>query len=285
MASNVNLSKMDNVFKSHPQPHVLKDLLAQRRKMATDIIHNCIPAKILHFQALIAEENNPESIWYHETSSQPSYTDIKMIQPTRELQTSLKNESNEGKNITLPDDLIGNDKGVEEGVDSQGGNQNKGSQSDHWFEVLDTNKTIMECMEIIGREAEEMYFTAQDLTIWLNLEIPLIEDGNSFGAEVQKHLIDQLTETYKYANYIRDQLRLYHLKRSDVAKEWAQCPNLQDRKAAIMISDKNQHITLRGYLRRLLMLQATLLNKFERNWVKVINPKGSSSREDMAGMY
>jgi hypothetical protein len=44
------------------------------------------------------------------------------------------------------------------------------------------------------REYEELQMITQDLRIWLELEVPLIEDGNSFGAEVQGVLIRDLNE-------------------------------------------------------------------------------------------
>lgn len=33
-----------------------------------------------------------------------------------------------------------------------------------------------------GREHEDLYLMMMDLRVWLELEIPLVEDGNSFGA-------------------------------------------------------------------------------------------------------
>ena len=56
----------------------------------------------------------------------------------------------------------------------------------------------------------------------------------------------------------------------------------QDFPAAIAASDSYDHFLLRSYLRNLLVMYGGLLTKFERNWTKVINPKGSGSS---GGMY
>ena len=57
---------------------------------------------------------------------------------------------------------------------------------------------------------------------------------------------------------------------------------LQDFPAAIAASDRFDHFLLRSYLRSVLVIYGGLLTKFEKNWAKVINPKGSGSS---GGMY
>ncbi len=47
----------------------------------------------------------------------------------------------------------------------------------------------------------------QDLKIWLETEIPVIEDGNSFGAEVQATLIEELNEIHKRTNNMQNGVR------------------------------------------------------------------------------
>ncbi|ORX37720.1 proteasome activator pa28 [Kockovaella imperatae] len=122
----------------------------------------------------------------------------------------------------------------------------------------------------------------QDLRVWLELEIPLIEDGNSFGADVQSHLLRELTEAYKRSNGFQNGARTHYLDRLKLTQDWVKYPNLMDFPAAIAASDRFDHVLLRSYFRSILTIYGGLLTKFERNWEKVVNPKGGSYR---GGMY
>ena len=51
----------------------------------------------------------------------------------------------------------------------------------HWFEVVPRNKVQSQCIEIALREFEAMYDLVNELKLWLEMEIPQIEDGTSFG--------------------------------------------------------------------------------------------------------
>jgi hypothetical protein len=61
------------------------------------------------------------------------------------------------------------------------------------------------------------------------MEIPLIEDGNSFGAEVQNTLIRELNEVYKKSNAFQNGCRSHYNDRLKAAQEWVKHPNLMVR--------------------------------------------------------
>ena len=84
----------------------------------------------------------------------------------------------------------------------------------------------------------------QDLKIWLELEIPVIEDGNLFGrlqyprsyiavfilvfsgADVQAHLNKELDEYIRRSNGFINSARSHSLDRAKLGADWAKCPNL-----------------------------------------------------------
>ena len=51
----------------------------------------------------------------------------------------------------------------------------------HWFEVVPRNEIQGQCIELALCEFEEMYDLINELKLWLEMEIPVVEDGNSFG--------------------------------------------------------------------------------------------------------
>ncbi|WRT69716.1 uncharacterized protein IL334_006706 [Kwoniella shivajii] len=273
------LPKMDDVFKSHPHPEILTDLITSQRLRAVDILQNLIPAKITEIQALIKQEDNPSSPLYRGQVNEPAYTDPKIFQPTdtARLQVGEDGEKLGLGKIIMPKDITsikGSGNSNHDGDDVRMGS--------HWFEVVQLNPIQVKCMNIVTKELEELHLLSQDLKVWLEMEIPVVEDGNSFGAEVQAHLISQLTDAYKKSNSMQNGVRAHHTDRLKLATDWAKYPNFPDFAAAIAASDRFDHHLLRSYLRSVLILYGGLLTRFERNWPKVINPKGSHSS---GGMY
>ncbi|OCF61976.1 hypothetical protein L486_01642 [Kwoniella mangroviensis CBS 10435] len=268
------LPKMDEVFKSHPDQEVIKELITARRLRAIDILQYQIPAKIVEIQKLIDQEEDPSSPFYKGQVFEVAYTDPKILQPSEMTQRSQPDREGElGKEkLVLPQDITKPEANDGEGL----------RMGPHWFEVVQVNPVQVKCMEIVTQELEDLHMLAQDLKVWLEMEIPVIEDGNSFGADVQAHLISQLTDAYKKSNSMQNGVRAHHADRLKLAMDWAKFPNFQDFAGAIAASDRFDHFLLRSYLRSILTLYGGLLTKFERNWSKVINPKGS---HETGGMY
>jgi len=64
--------------------------------------------------------------------------------------------------------------------------------------------------------------------------------------------------------------------------EWVKAPNLMDFPAAIAASDRFDNHLVRGLIPSMLIIYGGLMTKFEKNWEKVINPKGQGGG---SGMY
>jgi hypothetical protein len=86
---------------------------------------------------------------------------------------------------------------------------------------------------LIVREAEAMMLCLDDLKIWLSLETPIIEDGNSFGADVQSHINDEINKQHNRANQYQGGCIRHHRDRCLQVKEWAMMPNVADHAARI----------------------------------------------------
>ncbi|RXK35189.1 hypothetical protein M231_07560 [Tremella mesenterica] len=280
---------MTNVFKNHPNLEARDAMMARYRKRAVDILQKELPGKINHLTKLLEGEQDETSCFWIGHVDTETYKP-KLYQPDDPALTKMKL----GK-ITLSTDVANGiqikDVDMEseiaepaEGDGSDDEDQNKGVKKGiHWFEVMPGNEVQRELCQIVIQEQEDLHLICQDLKIWLEMEIPLMEDGNSFGADVQGHIIRELNETYKKTNAMQNGCRAHFTDRLKLAQEWARYPNLMDYPAAIAANDRFDHFLLRSYVRSLLICYGGLLTKFERNWIKVISPKGSS--QSAGGMY
>jgi hypothetical protein len=145
----------------------------------------------------------------------------------------------------------------------------------HWFEVVPRNKVQTDLIRLTTkyalpyaavtahelREHEDLHAMVQELRVWLELEIPLVEDGNSFGksppcryrrdrqarahrpgAEVQNSLIRELELAYKKSNNHISTTRQHHTDRIRLVTEWIKYPNVMVR-AGMLISRMTRVLT------------------------------------------
>jgi hypothetical protein len=76
-------------------------------------------------------------------------------------------------------------------------------------------------------------FNLNDLRVWLSLETPIIEDGNSFGADVQKHIYDHIEKCFGRASQYMNGAKRHHDDRCLAVAKWIQMPNVADYAASI----------------------------------------------------
>ncbi|KAK4685079.1 hypothetical protein P7C73_g5081, partial [Tremellales sp. Uapishka_1] len=275
---------MADVFKTAPQAEIVTDLLDEYRLKAIDILQNVIPARIVHIKSLLEQETSPDSVIWPGHIETHDY-----VRPRKEqVMPSLKVQIPE---LVLPDEIVRAKGGqIDDGGDEDGGaypgKEEKGDVGVrggvHWFEYIPQNDAQVALIKICTNECNDMHMMAQDLKIWLEMEVPVIEDGNSFGAEVQHTLIKELAEVYRKSNAMHNGCRAHYSDRLKLCQDWVRFPNLMDYAEAIAASDRFDHFLLRSYLRSMLNVYSSLILKFQRNWTKVINPKGSHSG---GGMY
>lgn len=86
-------------------------------------------------------------------------------------------------------------------------------------------------------EVDTLYFTLQDLKTWLSLEIPIIEDGNSFGAEVQDHLLHELDDGLRKCLNMQGSLMGHFSDRAKYGKDWCMYPGLKVSSACLGVLD------------------------------------------------
>jgi hypothetical protein len=76
-------------------------------------------------------------------------------------------------------------------------------------------------------ESDTLNYILHDLRTWLNLEVPVIEDGNHFGADVQDNLIKELNHGLSHCRAIKASSQSHFTDRIKYGKEWCMFPNLQ----------------------------------------------------------
>ncbi|KAL7425140.1 hypothetical protein Q5752_000828 [Cryptotrichosporon argae] len=260
-------NELQDLWRAHPQPEIMKDLLAAARARARAILTTDLPAKITHLRALLEGEGDPTSDLYPGIVEKGAYVHAALEPAPKDAAASPGVEAGDADKTQVV-------------VDNNDGDHGDGRR---WTDRLRIHETQARLSLVLILECEELHIMVTDLRLWLELEIPVLEDGNSFGAEVQADLIKKLEEAQQLTRRMCLNMRQHHLDRVKVATEWLKAPGLDDLEHAMTLGDRFDHLLVRTHLRHTLMLAGAVMNRMEKNWAKVINPKGSGGGG--SGMY
>ncbi|WVQ78939.1 hypothetical protein IAT38_001031 [Cryptococcus sp. DSM 104549] len=151
------------------------------------------------------------------------------------------------------------------------------------FTLIKPNLVQRRGSKIILAEAEELNEISCELAEWLRMEEPVEEDGNSFGADVQQALLNEVGHAGKASWNVKSHAISYIDKRTEAAMRCTSRPNMPNYQEWLVLIERADHFSLRSDLRFLLATYVIMLDKFQKNWTKVISPKGEESSS--MGMY
>ncbi|BAM40621.1 subunit of proteaseome activator complex [Theileria orientalis strain Shintoku] len=80
-------------------------------------------------------------------------------------------------------------------------------------QVLPSHKQIFLELEQIKLEASELIEIITNIKLWIQLNIPRIEDGNNFGVGIQEEVIQELTRVEDTAFNLYDSIVKYYMAR------------------------------------------------------------------------
>lgn len=77
------------------------------------------------------------------------------------------------------------------------------------------------------RLIEDYIEILMDIKLWMEMEVPKVEDGNSFGAEVQASVKNIVFEQIKLMISFYNGARQHYGDRVNLIKEWIKYPNVE----------------------------------------------------------
>merc|ERR1711991_413481 len=115
------------------------------------------------------------------------------------------------------------------------------------------------------------------LKLWIQLNIPKIEDGNNFGVTVQEEIVTELASKENHAFNIMEEMMKYYNERARIVKRILKYPHFEDFKNALVEHDDRAFIMFRMDFLDMRNYYLTLLDVIKKNYEKIKKPRGNGS--------
>ncbi|OON21591.1 proteasome activator pa28 beta subunit [Opisthorchis viverrini] len=152
----------------------------------------------------------------------------------------------------------------------------------------DPNRTVPVHLPVVNNEIMEQAYMSvrpyiiqliedtQILRMWVQLNIPRIEDGNNFGVSVQEEVLLETSKAEMDASAMLDFFGDYLMYRAKVASKVCKWPTIKDYRRALCDTDEGAYIRLRMNTRDIRNLYSRLYDVYHKNALKLRSPRNES---------
>jgi len=109
--------------------------------------------------------------------------------------------------------------------------------------TMPSNKLILETTEILRAELLSVVSNVDVVKLWIQLNIPRIEDGNNFGVGVQEDTMSELSRAEDHAFSLLETITKYYIARAKLVTRCFKYPNLADFEVAVSEADQKQYLS------------------------------------------
>lgn len=137
-----------------------------------------------------------------------------------------------------------------------------------------TNETVETLLKNTKAEISNLKEKLNTLALWMQLQVPKVEDGNNFGVAVQEKVFEHLTNTRTKIEGFQTAVAKYALERGDAVAKAAKNPHVGDYRALVHQLDQYLYCELRLIVIEIRNIYAVLFDLITKNYLKIKKPKG-----------
>ena len=139
------------------------------------------------------------------------------------------------------------------------------------------NDEVCQLFQVMKREVVELVDMLATLRLWVQLNVPRIEDGNNFGVGVQQEIMSMLDSGRSSGVAVLSVIQGYFYRRGHMITDSLKSPGIADFMRGCVDADEKQCVILRQSTLDLRNNYCMLLDKIVKNRDKLCQPKGSAS--------
>mmetsp|Transcript_52558 Transcript_52558/g.132193 ORF Transcript_52558/g.132193 Transcript_52558/m.132193 type:complete len:239 (-) Transcript_52558:137-853(-) len=106
------------------------------------------------------------------------------------------------------------------------------------------NQTIVNMLNLMKAELLDLIDMTSSVKIWIQLNIPRIEDGNNFGVGIQEEAVNELGRAEDSAFTILQAMTKYFISRAKLVSKALKYPHIKDYTRSIIELDEKQFINV-----------------------------------------
>ncbi|XP_067389212.1 proteasome activator complex subunit 1 [Emydura macquarii macquarii] len=141
---------------------------------------------------------------------------------------------------------------------------------------VSSNETVV---QLVSRVKAEIQAAKEELglvTVWVQLQVPRIEDGNNFGVAVQEKVFELMTGLRTKLEGFQTQISKYFSERGDAVAKAAKNPHVGDYRQLVHELDEAKYTELRLMVLEIRNLYAVLYDAVVKNFEKIKKPRGET---------
>ncbi|THD21831.1 Proteasome activator complex subunit 3 [Fasciola hepatica] len=123
----------------------------------------------------------------------------------------------------------------------------------------------------------QLMMEAQLVRLWVQYNIPRIEDGNNFGVGIQEEVLSEASSIERDACTFLDQITRYFASRGKLVGKVAKFPHIDDYRECIRDMDEKQAITMRYIIMEIRNHYATLHDIILKNIDRIKMPRSNNA--------
>lgn len=137
-----------------------------------------------------------------------------------------------------------------------------------------SNERVESLLREVKPEIQTLKEKLNTVSMWVQLQVPKIEDGNNFGVAVQEKVFELLTNTRTKIEGFQTQISKYYSERGDAVAKAAKQPHVGDYRQLVHELDLTQYFELRLVVLDISNTYAVLFDIINKNYDKIKKPRG-----------
>lgn len=147
--------------------------------------------------------------------------------------------------------------------------------------AVPSNPTVAAAAKALKKETYELVDQINCVKMWIQLNVPKIEDGNNFGVAIQEEIIGELSRCEDSAFTIMDCITKYYATRAKLVSKVIKYPQVDDFKNAVRELDEKELIHLRICSLDMRNNYAILHDQITKNMEKLTKPRSGNEGHHM----
>ncbi|XP_028288575.1 proteasome activator complex subunit 1 [Parambassis ranga] len=243
------MASLDIRFESKKQ---VDDFCQKLTKEAEELLSKFFPQKIEELQMLLKTSFSCDDL-----ASLKAPLDIPIPDPAKEEAKRKKKEAKEVKEGKKDKD---SDKEEEDSGPPCG--------------PICSNERVESLLREVKPEIQTLKEKLNTVSMWVQLQIPKIEDGNNFGVAVQEKVFELLTNTRTKIEGFQTQISKYYNERGDAVAKASKQSHVGDFRQLVHELDQYQYCELRLVVLEIRNTYAVLFDIINKNYDKIKKPRG-----------
>lgn len=240
------------------------------RDTAINILQKTLPEKILSLNAKIAKvESDKEHLF-----SKSRYFDPTTIG----TDTTVYSASSSSSSSSPQDDGSSSKKRKTADAAVNGDTSSSSSaESAHVYTgILHTAAFLANAFDDLRSEWDQLIELMDALKMYINLQMPQIEDGDTFGVSIQEEALNEIVRTQDSAYNLIATPFTYHSARAELAAKLVRFPGVEDYKKALEEHDRKTVYRLKMHLTDMRNMYAVVFDIVKKNIGKISKPKSGN---------